>query len=176
AQESKAGLREEVLGALPVALETGRVTERCRSRRPLATAHADDRYIVKNALGNRMMNATQLQGRLREVRGTQVSRQTIENSLHQRGLSTRAPARVPDRNIGKMRQRLTWARESLRWTKDQWASVLRALCISLCCQQTSCWWWWCYSVGRCVQSEQTCPIYFVNITVTIPYYLNNIIN
>ena len=62
--------------------ETGRVTERRRSGRPLATSRADDRYIVNTALRNRMMNATQLQARLREVRGTQVSRQTIQNRLH----------------------------------------------------------------------------------------------
>uniref|UniRef100_A0A3B1IY54 Transposase Tc1-like domain-containing protein n=1 Tax=Astyanax mexicanus TaxID=7994 RepID=A0A3B1IY54_ASTMX len=74
--------------------ETGRVTERRRSGRPLATSQADDRYIVNNALRNRMMDATQLQAHLREVRGTQVH------------------------------HRLAWAREHLRWTRDQWASVL----------------------------------------------------
>uniref|UniRef100_A0A673KE60 Transposase Tc1-like domain-containing protein n=1 Tax=Sinocyclocheilus rhinocerous TaxID=307959 RepID=A0A673KE60_9TELE len=58
--------------------ETGRVTERHRSGRPLATSHADDRFIVNSALRNRMMNATQLQARLKgEMRGTRVSHQTI---------------------------------------------------------------------------------------------------
>ena len=61
--------------------ETGRVTERHRSGRPLTTSHTDDRFIV-----NRMMNATQLQAHLREVRGTQVSCQIIQNRLHQSGL------------------------------------------------------------------------------------------
>ncbi|KAK7881405.1 hypothetical protein WMY93_029814 [Mugilogobius chulae] len=73
--------------------ETGRATERRRSGRSLATSCADDRYIVKTALRNRMMNAIQLQARLREVRGTQVSRQTIQNHLHQCGLRARRPAR-----------------------------------------------------------------------------------
>ncbi|MED6253694.1 hypothetical protein ATANTOWER_029166 [Ataeniobius toweri] len=50
--------------------ETGRVTERHRSGRPLATSHSDVRFIVKSALWNWMMNATQLQARLREVKGT----------------------------------------------------------------------------------------------------------
>ncbi|KAK7883877.1 hypothetical protein WMY93_027000 [Mugilogobius chulae] len=45
--------------------ETGRATERRRSGRSLATSCADDRYIVKTALRNRMMNAIQLQARLR---------------------------------------------------------------------------------------------------------------
>ncbi|KAJ8371333.1 hypothetical protein SKAU_G00113610 [Synaphobranchus kaupii] len=47
--------------------ETGRVTERHRSGRPLATSHTDDRFIVNSALRNRMMNATQLQAHLRET-------------------------------------------------------------------------------------------------------------
>uniref|UniRef100_A0A3Q3MSS0 HTH cro/C1-type domain-containing protein n=1 Tax=Mastacembelus armatus TaxID=205130 RepID=A0A3Q3MSS0_9TELE len=44
--------------------ETGRVTERHRSGRPLATSCADHRLIVNSALRNRMMNATQLQAHL----------------------------------------------------------------------------------------------------------------
>uniref|UniRef100_A0A3Q1FV87 Transposase Tc1-like domain-containing protein n=1 Tax=Acanthochromis polyacanthus TaxID=80966 RepID=A0A3Q1FV87_9TELE len=99
--------------------ETGRVTERCRSGRPLATSRADDRYIVNTALRNRMMNATQLQACLREVRGTQVSHQTIRNCLHQRGLHARRPARVPDHTTRHRHHRLAWAREHLRWTRDQ---------------------------------------------------------
>uniref|UniRef100_A0A667WJH9 Transposase Tc1-like domain-containing protein n=1 Tax=Myripristis murdjan TaxID=586833 RepID=A0A667WJH9_9TELE len=98
--------------------ETGRVTERHRSGRPLATSHTDDRFIVNSALRNRMMNATQLQAR------TQVSLQTIRNRLHQHGLRARRPARVPDHTTRHRCHRLAWAREHLRWTRDQWASVL----------------------------------------------------
>lgn len=43
-----------------------------------------------------MMNDTQLQAHLREVRDIQVSRQTIQNHLHQRGLCARRPARGPE--------------------------------------------------------------------------------
>uniref|UniRef100_A0A673MB21 Transposase Tc1-like domain-containing protein n=1 Tax=Sinocyclocheilus rhinocerous TaxID=307959 RepID=A0A673MB21_9TELE len=78
--------------------ETGRVTERHRSGRPWATSHADDCFIVNNALRNRMMNATQLQAHLREVRGT----------------------RVPDHTARHRRHRLAWAKEHLRWTRNQW--------------------------------------------------------
>uniref|UniRef100_A0A3Q2YB55 Transposase Tc1-like domain-containing protein n=1 Tax=Hippocampus comes TaxID=109280 RepID=A0A3Q2YB55_HIPCM len=84
--------------------ETGRVTESCRSGHPLSTFHADDRYIVYKALRNRMMN----------VRGTQVSRQTIRNRFHQ----------LPDHTTGHWCHCLAWAREHLRWMKDQWVSVL----------------------------------------------------
>ncbi|XP_058234807.1 uncharacterized protein LOC131345768 isoform X2 [Hemibagrus wyckioides] len=100
--------------------ETGRVTERHRSGRPLATSPVDDCFIVNSALRNRIMNATQLQAHLREVRGTQVSRQTIRNLLHQCGLRARRPARVPDHTPRHRRR----AREHLHWTRDRWASVL----------------------------------------------------
>uniref|UniRef100_A0A673K984 Transposase Tc1-like domain-containing protein n=1 Tax=Sinocyclocheilus rhinocerous TaxID=307959 RepID=A0A673K984_9TELE len=90
--------------------ETGRVTERHRSVRPLATSHADDdRFIVNSALWNRMMN----------VRGTRASRQTIQNRLHQHGLRARRPARVPDHTTRHRRHRLAWAREHLHWTRNQ---------------------------------------------------------
>ncbi|KAL7840682.1 hypothetical protein AOLI_G00260050 [Acnodon oligacanthus] len=104
--------------------ETGRVTERHRSGRPLATSHTDDCFIVNSALRNQMMNATQLQAHLREVRGTRVSRQTIQNPLHQRGLRAGRSARVPDHTSRHVRHCLAWAREHLRWTRDQWASAL----------------------------------------------------
>ncbi|MED6252661.1 hypothetical protein ATANTOWER_014910 [Ataeniobius toweri] len=52
--------------------ETGRVTERRRSGRPLDTSQTDDWIIVNRALQNRMMNAPKLQAHLREVKGTQL--------------------------------------------------------------------------------------------------------
>ncbi|MED6232706.1 hypothetical protein ATANTOWER_001310 [Ataeniobius toweri] len=53
--------------------ETGRVTKRHRSGRPLATSHTDDGFIVNSALRNQMINGTQLQAHLTEVRGIQVT-------------------------------------------------------------------------------------------------------
>lgn len=73
----------------------GRVTERHTSRHTLATSHTDYHFIVNTALRNQMMNATQLQAHLREVRGTQVPLQTIWNHLHQHGLPARWPEMVP---------------------------------------------------------------------------------
>ncbi|KAK7938287.1 hypothetical protein WMY93_001613 [Mugilogobius chulae] len=66
---TKLGVSQSVISRLQQRYrETGRATERRRSGHSLATSCADVRYIVKTALRNRMMNAIQLQARLREVR------------------------------------------------------------------------------------------------------------
>lgn len=82
------GVSQSVIGRLHKRhQETGTVSERPRSGRPMSTSGADDRFIVDHALKNGSINATQLQARLRKMRGTQVSRQTIRNRLHQHGLA-----------------------------------------------------------------------------------------
>uniref|UniRef100_A0A3Q2XRF7 Transposase Tc1-like domain-containing protein n=1 Tax=Hippocampus comes TaxID=109280 RepID=A0A3Q2XRF7_HIPCM len=96
--------RTEVATELSVSQSTGRVTERCRSGRSLATSHADDRYITNNALRKRMMNDTQLRARLKEG-----------------GLRAGRPTRVPDHTTGHRRHCLAWAREHFCY---QWTSVL----------------------------------------------------
>lgn len=88
---------------------------------------------------------------------------------------------VPDHTTRHGRHRLEWSKEHLRWSANQWASVLlsderwfplsrndvtKDLEISMH-QLLS----WCYSVGRCVQSMQICPT-IVKGTVTTSYYHN----
>ncbi|CAK6970414.1 Transposable element Tcb1 [Scomber scombrus] len=159
--------------------ENGRFTERHRSGRPLATSYTDDHFIVNSALRNRMTNATQLQAHLREVRGTQVSRQAFRNCLHQHGLRARRPARVPDHSTRHRRHRLAWTREHLRWTRDlehngrqrcwrrQGEHYAPATVVTRRAFVT---------VRADVSSQYRTALHFVNGTVTSPYYLNNIIN
>ncbi len=135
------------------------------------TSHADDRFIVNSALWNRIMNATQLQARLRDVRDTRVSRQTIRNRLNQHGLRARWPARVPDHTTRHRRHRqgafaldeepvdlgavLRW--KSIHIEQKWWPPALletsrRILCISHCC--------------LVLQSEQVCLV-----NTELPYTL-----
>ncbi len=147
--------------------ETGRVTERYRSGCALATSHADDRFIVNSALWNRIMNATQLQARLREVRGTRASRQIIRNHLHQHGLRARWPARVLDHTTRHRRHRqgafaLDEEPASVLFSDESRFTLIRN-------DGRQCCW-------RGVSSQYRTGLHLVNGTVTSQYYLNNIIN
>ena len=74
--------------------DTGSVGERPRSGAPRGTTRKDDQYLRTYALRNRDLTAPVLQSRLREVRGTRVSRQTIRNRFHHFGLRARRPLQV----------------------------------------------------------------------------------
>ena len=82
--------------------DTWRVNERPRSGCSRCTSCNDDRLIVNPALWNWMSDASQLQTKLREFRGTWVSCQTIPIHLHKRGLNVRPPAIAPDHNARHM--------------------------------------------------------------------------
>lgn len=149
------------------------------------TAHADDYFVVNSALRKWMMNATQLQAHLREVRATQHAlcagwpcKGTWTYPQAQASLSCMGQgAFALDEEPVDLSAVLWW--KSIHIEQNWWPSTLletlrRKLCISYCCHQTSLWrCWWCYSLGRWVCSIQNCP---VNGTVTSRYYLNNIIN
>lgn len=104
--------------------DTGTVREREGRGRRRCTDRADERYIRTYALRNRATNATSLQLRLRETRGTWVSRQTVRNRLHESGLHARRPVRATPLTNRHRAARLQWARDHVTWTRRQWSSVL----------------------------------------------------
>ena len=97
--------------------DTGSIGERPRSGAPRSTTRNDDQYLRTYALRNRDLTAPVLQSRLREVRGTRVSRQTIRNRLHHFGLRTRRPLQVTP--LTDRHRRL-----HLQWDMQQWSSAL----------------------------------------------------
>ncbi|KAI3367222.1 hypothetical protein L3Q82_008273 [Scortum barcoo] len=103
---------------------TGRVRDRPRSGAPRLTDRNGDQYLRTYALRHRNATATQLQARLRDVRGTRVSRQTIRNRLHRFGLNARRPLQVTPLTPRHRRERLQWAQDHVTWTMQQWSTVL----------------------------------------------------
>ncbi|RXN28893.1 Transposable element Tcb1 [Labeo rohita] len=103
---------------------TGRVHDRPRSGAPRVADRNNDQYLRTYALRHRYATATQLQARLRDVRGTRVSRQTIRNRLHRFGLNARRPLQVTPLTPRHRRERLQWAQDHVTWTMQQWSTVL----------------------------------------------------
>uniref|UniRef100_A0A3B4Z752 Transposase Tc1-like domain-containing protein n=1 Tax=Stegastes partitus TaxID=144197 RepID=A0A3B4Z752_9TELE len=103
---------------------TGTVRDRLRSGAPRVTDRNDDQYLRTYALRHRYASATELQARLRDVRGTRVSRQTISNRLHRFGLNARRLLQVTPLTPRHRRERLQWAQDHVTWTMQQWSTVL----------------------------------------------------
>ena len=86
-----------------------------------------------------MSDTSQLQTKLREVRGTWVSCQTIPIHLHKRGLNARPPAMAPDHNARHMHHR----HQLLNWSRAEWYSVLfldeNSFNLTITDEQKRCW-------------------------------------
>ncbi|RXN29207.1 Transposable element Tcb1 [Labeo rohita] len=122
---SELGVSQSVISRLASRHRTtGRVHDRPRSGAPRVTDRNDDQYLRTYALRHRYATATQLQARLRDVRGTRVSRQTIRNRLHRFGLNARRPLQVTPLTPRHRRERLQWAQDHVTWTMQQWSTDL----------------------------------------------------
>ena len=119
------GVSQSVISRLVyIFRDTGSAGERPRSGAPRGTTRNVDQYLRTYALRNMDLTAPVLQSRLREVRGTRVSRQTIRNRLHHFGLRARRPLQVTPLTDRHRRLRLQWARDHVTWNIQQWSSVL----------------------------------------------------
>ena len=104
--------------------QRGEVAERRGRGRTRATSAADDRYLLVQSLRERTLSAPKLRQRLRHVRGVNVSVQTIRNRLNSHGLSARRPVKGTPLTPRHRRVRQQWSRAHLRWTQQQWSTVL----------------------------------------------------
>lgn len=81
--------------------------------RKRCTAAVDDRFMVTSILRNRFQTAVETARHLNEVRGVQVSRQTVVRRLSEHNLTAHRPYRVPELLASHRRARLCFAREHL---------------------------------------------------------------
>ena len=104
--------------------QTENVTDIHRAGRPHATSRQQDRLLVTSALRNRHQNTTQLQRRLYQATGLQVSTQTVRNRLHGRSLNARRPYIVLSLTARHRWTRKDWAQQYQRWNLGQWFHVM----------------------------------------------------
>ena len=105
---------------------SGDVKDLPRSGRPRTTNRAEDRLITNTTLRNRFTNALTTTRRIRQQRGAggiPVSVQTIRNRLHAAGLKSRVPAKKPCLSQRHRAARLQFARNHVRWNRQQWRTV-----------------------------------------------------
>ena len=102
---------------------SGDVKNLRRSGRPRATNRAEDRLITNTTLRNRFTNAPTTIRQQRGAGGIPVSVQTIRNRLHAAGLKSRVPAKKPYLSQRQRAARLQFARNHVRWNRQQWRTV-----------------------------------------------------
>ena len=103
---------------------TGTTDERRRSGRPRCTSRRQDRAIVRVALRTRTSTARQIRQQIVNPGNVGISDQTIRNRLRENGLHSRRPVvRVPLTEAHRTARR-DWSGQHLRWTRQQWATVL----------------------------------------------------
>lgn len=92
--------------------------------RQRATTAANDRYIVRRALLERTLNATQLQQQFEQVSGIHLSTETIRSRLRNAGVRNRRPARHPKWTRDHRRNRLRFGLEHQNWDDQDWDRCL----------------------------------------------------
>lgn len=102
----------------------GSYNQRPRPGRSRCTSDRDDRFIVTSMLRNRHLTGVDVQQNLRDVRGVAVSEWTVRRRLKEANLTPRRPATGPKLTPHHRQARLTFVRNHLNWTLEQWRSVL----------------------------------------------------
>lgn len=104
--------------------ETGSFERRTGSGRKRCTSERDDRFIVTTSLRNRALTGVQVQQELRETRAVVASEWTVRRRLKAANLTPKRPATGPKLTPAHRVARLSFAREHVDWTNEQWGSVL----------------------------------------------------
>ena len=96
---------------------TGRGRKRSSSTR-------DDRALVHTSLRNRFLSSSDLKRKWEMQCGVSVSTSTIRKRLAKAGLHGRRPRKKPLLTPQMRKARLSWAKEHIGWTEQQWNRVI----------------------------------------------------
>ncbi|KAF2892524.1 hypothetical protein ILUMI_13652 [Ignelater luminosus] len=88
------------------------------------TTESDDRFIVSKSLRNRRLIAVQVQRKLREVRGVNISQWKVKRRLQESNLTPKDTATGPKLTPVHRQTRLSFARDHLNLTLEQWGNAL----------------------------------------------------
>lgn len=98
--------------------------DRRRSGRPRVTTPGQDRHIRLQHLRDRFRTAVQTATETPGIHNPRISRMTVTRRLHEHNLHARRPYRAPLLTPQHRQRRLQWARQHLRWTRNDWNAVL----------------------------------------------------
>lgn len=113
--------------------QSGSFEDRPRSGRPRVTSRRQDRYIVLTHLRNRFRPANTTASVTIGTHGRPISGDTVRRRLRQNQLNARRPFRAPILTERNRANRLQWAQNHLRWTRQRWGSVLFSDESRFCC-------------------------------------------
>ncbi|GFU02856.1 transposable element Tcb2 transposase [Trichonephila clavipes] len=100
------------------------VSRRYVPGRPRASTPAGDRFIPLSVRRRRRISVPKLVAGLSVAAGRRISASTVRRRLHNSGIHARQPVVCVPLNRRQRRDRLSWAREHVSWTRQRWASVL----------------------------------------------------
>lgn len=104
--------------------ETGSHGRRPGQGRKRCTTARDDRFMVSSVLRDRFSTAPAVVRGLHDVRGVNVSKQTVLRRLKENDIEPCRPNKVPQLTPAHKRNRLLFAQNHGNWTVEQWSDVL----------------------------------------------------
>lgn len=104
--------------------ETGSIKRRPGSGKKTCTEPRDDRFLVSQALRNRKSSYVDLKNSLEEVRNEQITLWTVRRRLLAANIHSHRPARGLKLLRGHRVARLSFARNCVSWTHEDWDRVL----------------------------------------------------
>lgn len=94
-----------------------------RSGRPRALNERDQRQVRRIISSNRQVTLREMTAEINVSRTTNVCVRTVQRNVTSMGYGSRRPTRVPLLDARHRLQRLSWARDHIGWTLDDWKTV-----------------------------------------------------